>query len=165
MHEIQGNFLGQEFRFAIVVARFNEMITQKLLDGALDGLRRHGADLESTDIVWVPGCFEIPLVAKKLANSGKYDAIITLGSVIKGSTHHFDLITAQAASGITSASLETGIPIIFEILATDTIEQAIERSGTKMGNKGFESAQAAIETADVLKQVEALAHQSDKQLN
>ncbi len=165
MRVIQGNYQGLEFKFAIIVARFNEMITQKLLEGALDGLKRHGVEIDDTDVVWVPGSFEIPLVAKKLAQSGRYDAIITLGAVIRGSTLHFDLVAGQTASGITSASLDTGIPIIFEVLATDTIEQAIERSGTKMGNKGFEAAQAAIEMADVLQQVNTLTHQPVEQLN
>jgi 6,7-dimethyl-8-ribityllumazine synthase len=155
MKEIQGAFQAQGLKFGIVVAHFNEMITKKLLEGAVEGLKRHGADLDESIVVWVPGAFEIPVAAKKLAASGKYDAVITLGAIIRGSTTHFDFVAGQASSGIAAISQETGVPTIFGILTTDTIEQAIERSGTKMGNKGFESAQAAIEMANVMKELNA----------
>lgn len=155
MKEIQGSFQAQGQKIGIVVAHFNEMITKKLLEGALEGLKRHGADLEHTTVVWVPGSFEIPVAAKKLAASGQYDAVITLGAIIRGSTTHYDYVAGQASSGISAISQETGVPVIFGILTTDTIEQAIERSGTKMGNKGFEAAQAAIEMANVMKELDA----------
>lgn len=155
MIEIQGSFQAQGQKIGIVVAHFNEMITKKLLEGALEGLKRHGADLDQTTVVWVPGAVEIPVVAKRLAVSGKYDAIITLGAIIRGSTSHFDYVAGQVSSGVSAISQDTGVPVIFGVLTTDTIEQAIERSGTKMGNKGFEAAQAAIEMANVMKELDA----------
>lgn len=135
---------------AIVASRFNDTITQRLVDGASDGLRRHGVDAESVDVAWAPGAFELPLVAGRLAASGVYDAVITLGAVIRGATGHYDFVAGQCASGIQRVSLDTGVPVIFGVLTTDTIEQAVERSGTKAGNKGFEAAVTAIEMANLL---------------
>lgn len=151
----EGSLIGGEGRFAIVVARWNDFIGRNLLDGAREGLRRHGIPEERVDIAWAPGSFEIPLVAKKLAVSGRYAAVICLGAVIRGATAHFDYVAGGVASGISSASLETGVPIIFGVLTTDTIEQAIERAGTKAGNKGHEAALAAIEMANLLAVIEA----------
>ncbi|ADI38441.1 6,7-dimethyl-8-ribityllumazine synthase [Waddlia chondrophila 2032/99] len=155
MKEIIGSFQAQGLRFGIVAAHFNEMITRKLFDGAVEALKRHGADVALSTAVWVPGSFEIPVAAKKLAESGQYDAIITLGTIIKGSTAHFDYVAAQTASGVANVSQITGVPVIFGILTTETIEQALERAGTKMGNKGFEAAQAAIEMANVMRELKA----------
>ena len=140
-------------RFALVVSRFNDFFTRPLLDGALDTLRRHGAADADVDVVWVPGSFEIPVVAKQLAGSRVYAAVICLGAVIRGATSHFDYVSGQAASGVARAALDTGVPVIFGVLTTDTIEQAIERAGTKAGNKGYESAESAIEMADLLRQL------------
>ena len=140
-------------RFCIVIARFNEFIGSKLLSGAIDELKRHGVSDDSIDIVWCPGAFEIPLVAKKIAKTGKYSAIITLGAVIKGATSHYDYVCAEVSKGIASVSLETGIPVIFGVLTTDNIEQAIERAGTKAGNKGSDAAKSAIEMASLLKNI------------
>jgi 6,7-dimethyl-8-ribityllumazine synthase len=154
MKQIVGSFQGQGLRFAIVVSSFNEFITKKLLEGSIECLRKHGVEVENTTVAWVPGAFEIPVVAKRLALTDRYDAIVTLGAIIKGSTAHFDYVASQAAAGVASASHVTGIPVIFGILTTDTIEQALERAGTKMGNKGFESAMAAIEMANLMKQIE-----------
>lgn len=151
----EGNLVGSEGRFAIVVARWNDFIGRSLLDGAREGLRRHGIPAEHVDIAWVPGSFEIPLVAKRLAASGKYAAVICLGAVIRGATPHFDYVAGGVAGGIASASLETGVPIVFGVLTTDTIEQAIERAGTKAGNKGHEAALAAIEMANLIAAINA----------
>ena len=140
-------------RFCIVIARFNEFIGSKLLSGAIDELKRHGVSDDSIDIVWCPGAFEIPLVAKKIAKTGKYSAIITLGAVIKGATSHYDYVCAEVSKGSASVSLETGIPVIFGVLTTDNIEQAIERAGTKAGNKGSDAAKSAIEMASLLKNI------------
>ena len=148
---IKGNLLPGNARFAIVVSRFNEFITEKLLEGALDALERHGADLDNVTVAWCPGAFESPLVIKKLAETGNYDAVVCLGAVIRGATTHFDFVAGQAASGATSVALETGVPVLFGVLTTDTIEQAIERAGTKAGNKGAEAAVAAIEMVNVVK--------------
>ena len=137
-------------RFCIIISRFNEFIGSKLLSGAIDELKRHGVDEANIDVVWCPGAFEIPLVAKKCANSAKYDAIITLGAVIKGSTSHYDYVCAEVSKGVASVSIETGIPVIFGVLTTDNIEQAIERAGTKAGNKGSDAAKAAIEMANLM---------------
>lgn len=150
---IEGKLVVQGARFAIVVSRFNAFITEKLLEGALDALRRHDADMDQVTVVWCPGAYEIPLVAKRLAASGKYDAIICLGAVIRGATFHFDLVASGAAKGITQASLETDVPVILGVITTDTIEQAIERAGTKAGNKGAEAALAAIEMVNLLEQL------------
>lgn len=147
----EGNLVAQNLKVGIVVGRFNEFIVSKLLGGAIDGLKRHGMTEEDIEIAWVPGAFEIPLVAKKMANTKKYDAVICLGAVIKGSTPHFDYVCAEASKGIASVSLNTEIPVIFGVLTTDTIEQAIERAGTKAGNKGYDAAMTAIEMANLLK--------------
>lgn len=151
MRIIEGNLVAKDIRVGIVVGRFNEFIVSKLLGGAIDGLKRHGVDEDSIEVAWVPGAFEIPLVAKKMANSKKYDAVICLGAVIKGSTPHFDYVCAEASKGIGAVSLNTELPVIFGILTTDTIEQAIERAGTKSGNKGYDAAVTAIEMANLLK--------------
>lgn len=153
MKMYEGNLVAQNLKVGIVVGRFNEFIVSKLLGGAIDGLKRHGMTEEDIEIAWVPGAFEIPLVAKKMANTKKYDAVICLGAVIKGSTPHFDYVCAEASKGIASASLDTEIPVIFGVLTTDTIEQAIERAGTKAGNKGYDSAMTAIEMANLLKTI------------
>jgi 6,7-dimethyl-8-ribityllumazine synthase len=150
MHKItEGMLNGSGKKFAIAVSRFNELITKKLLDGALDGLVRHGVKSEDIFVVWVPGAFEIPFVAKKLAFSKKYDAVITIAAVIRGSTPHFDYVCAEISKGVASVSLESQIPVVFGVLTTDSIEQAIERAGTKAGNKGFDAAATAIEMADL----------------
>lgn len=149
---IKGSLQPGDARFAIVVSQFNEFITQKLLEGALDALERHGANMDAITVAWCPGAFEAPLVIKKLAQTGNYDAVICLGAVIRGATTHFDFVAGQAASGATSAALDTGVPVLFGVLTTDTIEQAIERAGTKAGNKGAEAAIAAIEMVNVLKE-------------
>lgn len=146
---IEGSFDGKGRRFAIVVSRFNEFITGKLLGGAQDGLVRHGVSEDNITIVWVPGSWETPLVAKKLAASGNYDGVIALGCVIRGATAHFDHVAGAAARGVAEAMMSTGVPVIFGVLTTDTIEQAVERAGTKAGNKGFDAALAAIEMASV----------------
>ena len=141
---IEGLLQAQGMRFALVVGRFNDFIGGKLVEGALDTLKRHGASDEDIAIAWVPGAFEIPLAARKLAVSGKYDAVITLGAVIRGSTPHFDYVAAEVSKGVAHVGLETGLPVIFGVLTTDSIEQAIERAGTKAGNKGADAALAAI---------------------
>jgi len=150
---IEGNFVARDKRFVIVAGRFNELITNKLLGGALDTLRRHDVPDDSITVAWTPGSFEIPLVALKMAESGEYDAIITLGAVIRGSTPHFDYVAAEASKGVAQASMKTGVPIIFGVLTTDSIEQAIERAGTKAGNKGADAAMAAIEMVSLLGQL------------
>jgi 6,7-dimethyl-8-ribityllumazine synthase len=152
-NHIQGNLSAAGRSFGVVASRFNEFIVWPLLDGALDAIARHGGDLGKVDVVWVPGSYEIPLAAKQLALSGRYDAIICLGAVIRGATAHFDYVAGQAASGITSAALETNVPVIFGVITTETIEQAIERAGTKLGNKGFEAAVAAIDMADLMPRI------------
>jgi len=149
----EGHLIGTGLKIGIVAARFNEFITSKLLSGAKDALIRHGVEGEKIEEVWVPGAFEIPLTAKKMANSGKYDAVITLGAVIRGATPHFDYVSAEVSKGVASVSLQSDIPVIFGVLTTDTIEQAIERAGTKAGNKGWEAGITAIEMANLLKQL------------
>ncbi len=151
MKKYEGLLQAEGLRVNIVIARFNEFIGSKLLDGALDALKRHGADEKDIDITWVPGAFEIPLVAKKIAKSENYDAVITLGAVIRGATPHFDFVASEVSKGIANASMDTEVPIIFGVLTTDTIEQAIERSGTKAGNKGYDAAMSAIEMANLFK--------------
>lgn len=151
MKTIEGLLTTQGERFCIILARFNDFIGGKLLEGAIDELQRHGVDNEDIDIVRVPGAFEIPVVAKKCAKSGNYAAIITLGSVIKGSTSHYDYVCAEVSKGVASVSLETEVPVIFGVLTTDNIEQAIERAGTKAGNKGADAAKSAIEMANLMK--------------
>ena len=149
----QGMLLGKGLKFAVVVARFNEFISKKLLEGTQDALIRHEVSAEDIDIAWVPGAYEIPLVAKKLAQSNNYDAIICLGAVIRGGTPHFDYVAAEVAKGIAMVNLETGVPVAFGVLTTDNIEQAVERAGTKEGNKGFEAAMGAIEMANLVKTI------------
>ncbi|MCK5763697.1 MAG: 6,7-dimethyl-8-ribityllumazine synthase [Clostridiales bacterium] len=153
MKTYEGNLIAKGLKFAIVIARFNEFIGSKLLSGAIDALVRHGAEEEEIEIIWVPGAFEIPLVAKKLTKSKDYDAIICLGAVIRGATTHFDQVSNEVTKGIASVSLETEVPVIFGVLTTDTIEQAIERAGTKAGNKGVDAAITAIEMANLLKEI------------
>lgn len=151
MKIIEGNLVAEGIRIGIVVGRFNEFIVSKLLGGAIDGLKRHGVDENSIEVAWVPGAFEIPLVAKRMVKSDKYDAVICLGAVIKGSTPHFDYVCAEASKGIATVSLQSEKPVIFGVLTTDTIEQAIERAGTKAGNKGYDAAVTAIEMVSLLK--------------
>jgi 6,7-dimethyl-8-ribityllumazine synthase len=153
MNIIEGKLSAEGLKFGIVVGRFNSFITERLLEGAIDCILRHGGSKENIEIVKVPGSFEIPLTAKKLAKSGKYDAVICLGAVIRGSTPHFDYVANEVTKGIAQVSLETEVPISYGILTTDTIEQAVERAGTKMGNKGFNAAMVAIEMANVLKSI------------
>jgi 6,7-dimethyl-8-ribityllumazine synthase len=149
----EGNLVGTDLKFGIVVGRFNEFITSKLLGGAEDALKRHGVDENNIDVAWVPGAFEIPLIAKKMAAGGKYDAVITLGTVIRGATPHFDYVCAEAAKGVGALNMHYDIPVIFGVLTTDTIEQAVERAGTKAGNKGWEAGMAAIEMANLNRQL------------
>ena len=152
---LEGQLTGAGLRVAIVAARFNEFITSKLVGGAVDTLVRHGADDGAIDVVWVPGAFEIPLLAQRLATSGRYDAVICLGAVIRGATPHFDYVAAEVAKGVGQAGLASGMPVVFGVLTTDTIEQAIERAGTKAGNKGADAAMAAMEMVSLLKAVPA----------
>jgi 6,7-dimethyl-8-ribityllumazine synthase len=152
MKTFEGKLIAEGLRFGIVVARFNEFIGGKLLSGAFDAINRHGGNEENTSVAWVPGAFEIPLTAKRMAKSGNYDAIICLGAVIRGATPHFEMVAGEVTKGVALVGLETGIPVIFGVLTTDTIEQAIERAGTKAGNKGFDAAVTAIEMANLLKQ-------------
>jgi 6,7-dimethyl-8-ribityllumazine synthase len=150
----EGHLISKGLKYGVVVGRFNEFITGKLLSGALDAFKRHGATEEEVEIAWVPGAFELPLIAQKMAESGKYDAVITLGAVIRGSTPHFDYVCNEAAKGVSAIALKTGVPTIFGVLTTDSIEQAVERAGTKAGNKGWEAAVTAIEMANLTKQFE-----------
>lgn len=150
MRTFEGSLVGTGRRFAIIAARFNDTIGRRLLDGALDALRRHGVVEEDIAVAWVPGAFEIPVIARRLAARGDYDAIICLGAVIRGATPHFDYVAGNVAAGISAVSRETGVPVLFGVLTTDTIEQALERSGTKAGNSGFNAAVAAIEMANVV---------------
>jgi 6,7-dimethyl-8-ribityllumazine synthase len=149
----EGNLLAEGLRFGIVVARFNEFITSRLLSGALDAIKRHGGNEEAIDIAWVPGAFEIPLTAQKMATSGRYDAVLCLGAVIRGATPHFDFVASEASKGIAKVGLDTGVPTIFGVVTTDTIEQAIERAGTKAGNKGWDAAVTAIEMAQLYRAI------------
>lgn len=151
----EGHLVATGLRFGIVVGRFNEFITSKLLSGAQDALKRHGVNEEDVAVAWVPGAFEIPFAAKKMASSGKYDAIITLGTVIRGSTPHFDYVCNEVAKGVGTLSLQNEIPVIFGVLTTDSIEQAVERAGTKAGNKGWDAAVSAIEMANLNKQFQS----------
>lgn len=153
VRNLEGHLVGDGLKFGIVIARFNEFITSKLLGGAIDALTRHGSDEPNVDVAWVPGAFEIPLVAKHMAESGRYDAVITLGAVIRGSTPHFDYVASEVSKGVASVALTSGTPTIFGVLTTDTIEQAIERAGTKAGNKGWEAAVTAIEMVNLMKVV------------
>ena len=153
MNVLEGNLIVNNHRIGIVAARFNEFITSKLLGGAVDAFVRHGGDEDDLDVAWVPGAFEIPLVAKKMARSGKYDAVICLGAVIRGATPHFDMVANEATKGVAHVGLESEIPVIFGILTTDSIEQAVERAGTKAGNKGFEAMTTAIEMVNLLEDI------------
>lgn len=148
----EGKLVSEGLKFGIIIGRFNEFIGGKLLTGALDGLKRHGVAESNIEVAWVPGAFEIPLTAKKMAKSKKYDAVICLGAVIRGATPHFDYVSSEVSKGIANVTLETETPVIFGVLTTDTIEQAIERAGTKAGNKGYDAAVTAIEMANLLKQ-------------
>ena len=150
----EGSLLGKGLRFGLVVSRFNEFITKKLLEGAQDALNRHGVNEADIDVAWVPGSFEIPLVAKKLAQSKKYDAVICLSAVVRGGTPHFEYIATELTKGIAKVALETGLPVIYGVITADTLEQAIERAGTKMGNIGFKAAEDAIEMANLLKSID-----------
>jgi len=150
---IQGDLSGKGFKFGIVAARFNDFITGRLLEGALDGLQRHGVDESDIEVVKVPGSYEIPLAAKMMAMSKKYNAVICLGAVIRGATPHFEYVSAEVSKGVAAVSMDTGVPVIFGVLTTDTIEQAIERAGTKSGNKGWDAAMSAIEMANVVKKL------------
>lgn len=147
----EGGLVAEGLKFGVVAARFNEFITNKLLGGTMDALTRHGAAAENIDVAWVPGAFEIPLVAKKMADSKKYDAVICLGAVIRGSTSHYDIVCAEVAKGVAQVGLASGVPTIFGVVTTETIEQAVERAGTKAGNKGFDAAVSAIEMANLLR--------------
>lgn len=153
MRILEGSFAAKNMKIGIVVARFNEFITSKLLSGALDGLKRHEVPEENIDVAWVPGAFEIPLVASKMAQGGKYDAVICLGAVIRGSTSHYDYVCNEVSKGIAQVSLTTGLPVLFGVLTTENIEQAIERAGSKSGNKGYECACGAIEMVNLLHQL------------
>ncbi|MEZ4699572.1 MAG: 6,7-dimethyl-8-ribityllumazine synthase [Rhodothermales bacterium] len=148
---LEGEMTAGGARFAIVVSRFNSFITEKLLDGALDALRRHGADMDAVTVAWCPGAFEAPLLIKRLAATGRFDAVICLGAVIRGATSHYDFVAGQAAAGVARTALDADIPVLFGVITTETIEQAIERAGTKAGNKGAEAAVSAIEMVNVLK--------------
>jgi 6,7-dimethyl-8-ribityllumazine synthase len=151
MTNYEGKLNGKGLRFALVVGRFNELISGRLYEGALDCLKRHDVDDADVDAAWVPGAFEMPLVARKLADSGRYDAVICLGAVIRGGTPHFDYVAGEAAKGIAKIGLDTGVPCVFGVLTTDTIEQAVERAGTKAGNKGWSAASTALEMANLVK--------------
>ena len=151
--QFEGTLLGKGLKFGLVVARFNEFFTKKLLEGAQDALLRHGVDEADIDIAWTPGSFEIPLIAQKMARGKKYDAVICLAAVVRGGTPHFEYIAAEVTKGIASINLDTGVPVIYGIITADTLEQAIERSGTKAGNKGFDAAIAAIEMANLIKAI------------
>lgn len=152
MKVYEGMLQAQGFKFAIVVSRFNEFITSKLLSGALDTIKRHGGNEDDVAVVWVPGAFEIPLAAQKLADSGKFDGVIALGAVIRGATPHFDYVCAEAAKGVAQASMKSGVPVAFGVLTTETIQQAVERAGTKAGNKGCDAALSAIEMVSLFTQ-------------
>mgnify|MGYP000232922104 CR=1 FL=1 len=151
----EGHLVGEGLRFGIVVGRFNEFITQKLLSGAMDALIRHGVAEDDVEVAWVPGAFEIPVVARRMVAKNRYDAVICLGTVIRGGTPHFEYVASEVAKGVARVSLETGIPVIFGVITADTIEQAIERAGTKAGNKGWQAAVSAIEMANLLRNMES----------
>ena len=153
MNQIEGDLIATDLKIAFVVSRFNEFVSERLLEGALDSLARHGGNKDEVTVLRVPGAFELPLTAKKLAESGKFDAIVCLGTVIRGETSHYDYVCANASSGIASASLETGVPVSFGLLTTETLEQAIERSGAKAGNQGRYATECAIEMARLIKQI------------
>jgi 6,7-dimethyl-8-ribityllumazine synthase len=150
---IEGMLVGKGLKFGLVASRFNDFITGRLVEGAEDALLRHGVKAEDIDVAWVPGAFEIPIVAKKMAQAGRYDAVICLGAVIRGGTPHFDYIAAEVTKGVAMVGLETGLPVIYGMITADTLEQAIERAGTKEGNQGFKAASAAIEMANLFKNI------------
>lgn len=154
MKTFEGKLVSEDIKVGIVVARFNEFITSKLLSGAMDTLIRHEVKEENIQVAWVPGAFEIPLIASKMAESGKYDAVICLGAVIRGSTSHYDYVCNEVSKGIASVSLETGVPVLFGVLTTENIEQAIERAGTKAGNKGYDCALSAVEMVNLIREME-----------
>lgn len=151
MKVLEGNFVGSKMKIGIVASRFNEFIVSKLIGGAEDALVRHGVETDNIELAWVPGAFEIPVIAQKMAESNKYDAIIALGAVIKGSTDHYDYVCAEVSKGIATVGMKTGVPVLFGVLTTDNIEQAIERAGTKAGNKGYDVACSAIEMVNLIK--------------
>lgn len=155
MSTIEGNLLGKGLKFVLVISRFNDFITTKLLEGARDALLRHGVAAADIDVAWTPGAFEIPLIAKKFAQAGKYHGVVCLGAVIRGGTPHFEYIASEVAKGVALVGLDTGVPVIFGVITADTLEQAIERAGTKEGNKGFQAAVAAIEMANLIKNIGA----------
>ena len=161
VNHIEGNLSAEGRSFGIVASRFNDFVVKALLEGAIEAIRRHGGDAGAVDVVWVPGSYEIPLVARELALSGRYDALICLGAVIRGATAHFDYVAGGAAGGISNVALETGVPVIFGVITTESIEQAIERAGTKMGNKGFEAAVSGMEMADLMAKLRERASQDD----
>jgi len=161
VNQIEGNLSAEGRSFGIVASRFNDFVVKALLEGAVEAIRRHGGVAEAVDVVWVPGSYEIPVVARELALSGRYDALICLGAVIRGATAHFDYVAGGAAGGISNVGLETGVPVIFGVITTESIEQAIERAGTKMGNKGFEAAVSAMEMADLMAKLRARASQDN----
>ncbi len=145
----EGKLNGEGLKFGLVVSRFNEFVSLRLLEGAMDCLRRHGTDDGDTSIVWVPGAFDIPAVAKRMGDSGKFDAVVCLGAVIRGATPHFDIVAAETAKGVANVAMQTGVPTVFGVVTADTLEQAIERAGTKAGNRGWDAALAALELADL----------------
>ena len=154
MNVFEGKVVSENIKIGIVAARFNEFITSKLLGGALDGLKRHNVNENDIDVAWVPGAFEIPLIAKKMANSGKYDAVICLGAVIRGSTSHYDYVCNEVSKGIAAVSMNSDIPVMFGVITTENIEQAIERAGTKAGNKGYDCALGAIEMVNLIREMD-----------
>ena len=154
MNTFEGNVVAKDVKIGIVTARFNEFITSKLLGGAIDGLKRHDVKEDQIDVAWVPGAFEIPLIASKMAKSGKYDAVIALGAVIRGSTTHYDYVCSEVSKGIANVSLNSDIPVMFGVITTENIEQAIERAGTKAGNKGYDCALGAIEMVNLIRNIE-----------
>lgn len=151
MKTYEGKLVAKGLRFGVVASRFNELLSSKLLDGALDALKRHDADEKSIDLAWVPGAFELPLAAKRMAATGRYDAVICLGVIIRGSTPHFEYVAAEAAKGIAKVSLDSGVPVAFGVITADSVDQAVERAGTKAGNKGWQAAVVAIEMADLMR--------------
>jgi 6,7-dimethyl-8-ribityllumazine synthase len=161
VNHIEGILSAEGRSFGIVASRFNAFVVKALLEGAIEAIRRHGGDTEAVDVVWVPGSYEIPVVARELALAGRYDALICLGAVIRGATAHFDYVAGGAAGGISKVALETGVPVIFGVITTESIEQAIERAGTKMGNKGFEAAVSAMEMADLMARLRERASHGD----
>ena len=161
INHIEGHLSAEGRTFGIVASRFNDFVVKALLEGAIEAIRRHGGVAEAVDVVWVPGSYEIPVVARELALSGRYDALICLGAVIRGATAHFDYVAGGAAGGSSNVALETGVPVIFGVITTESIEQAIERAGTKMGNKGFEAAVSGMEMADLMAKLRERASQDD----